>query len=503
MSLSKRAGLLAEISASLAMIAASSPTAAVPPSSESRSSASAPKPLAAKRPATLRMWSVRPRFSWITSTPPLTLPAGGAHAPISVTPLGPGNVIGCGGDRRPRGDPAVRVAVPVTVVAAFVLAAGAGLRLGRDHRRRRGRAHAEHGEPPHRLPPRDDPVDVVLRDLLCEVPLELRHVTSPGWLSSGCQMRAGGELAVARQQCRELLLEEREELRAVAAAARPRGCRRRARRRLPAARAASARATARGGRSPRTTGPRRGGRRRAASRARAPARPGSSGPDSAPRPRRRRGWPAAPRRARRRSSARVGREQDRERARGHPRHPTVDQHGREALDEPVHRTRTLQHSQLSRSCRNHVRDLGSRPRQAVRLLHRAGRPGPRGRRGRGPRLPRPQRRGQVDHDPRPARAPARRRRRGHAARRRPVARRDRAAPPAGLRARRRHALAEPQRRRGDRPARPPARRARRAAPRGAARSASSSTRPRRAAPTRRATARRSRSSPPWRPTSSC
>ena len=64
----------------------------MPPSSESRSSASADQPLAAKRPATLRMWSVRPRFSWITSTPPRGFVAA-AHAAIKV-PFGPANVIG-------------------------------------------------------------------------------------------------------------------------------------------------------------------------------------------------------------------------------------------------------------------------------------------------------------------------------------------------------------------------------------------------------------------------
>ena len=52
---------------------------------------------------------------------------------------------------------------------------------------------------------------------------------------------------------------------------------------------------------------------------------------------------------------------------------------------------------------------------------------------------------------------------GAAARRRPVARRGRAAPAARLRPRRRQPVAQPHRRRGDRPARPAARRARRAA----------------------------------------
>src|SRR5215217_9336113 len=53
---------------------------------------------------------------------------------------------------------------------------------------------------------------------------------------------------------------------------------------------------------------------------------------------------------------------------------------------------------------------------------------PQGRRGRGPRLPRAQRRGQVDDDPHPARPAADVRRKRAAARRRPVARRGGAAP---------------------------------------------------------------------------
>ena len=138
------------------------------------------------------------------------------------------------------------------------------------------------------------------------------------------------------------------------------------------------------------------------------------------------------------------------------------------------------------------RHLHLRPRQDVRRHRRARRPRPRGPHGRGARLPRSQRLRQVDHDPRAARTPARRRRRRAPARRRPVARHRRAAPAAGLRAGRRHAVAEPLGRRGDRPARPPPRRAsiRRAAP--SCSSASSSTRRRRGARTPRATGRRSR-----------
>ena len=93
--------------------------------------------------------------------------------------------------------------------------------------------------------------------------------------------------------------------------------------------------------------------------------------------------------------------------------------------------------------------------------------------------------------------------RGPAARRRPVARRRRAAPAARLRARRRQPVAEPDRRRGDRPARPPARRARPSAPRRADRALRARPDARRAGPTPRATARRSRWSPRSPPTPSC
>ena len=84
-----------------------------------------------------------------------------------------------------------------------------------------------------------------------------------------------------------------------------------------------------------------------------------------------------------------------------------------------------------------------------------------------------------------------------AARRRPVARRGRAAPPPRLRARRRHLWPNLTGGEVDRPARPAARRPRPAPPRGRCSSASSSTRRRRAARTPRATGRRSRWSPRW------
>ena len=123
--------------------------------------------------------------------------------------------------------------------------------------------------------------------------------------------------------------------------------------------------------------------------------------------------------------------------------------------------------------------------------------------GRGARVPRPERRGQVDDDPRAARAAAGRRRRREPARRRPVEGRGRAAPAAGLRAGRREPVAQPVRRRGDRRARSAARRPRPAKTERARSSGSSSTRGSRAAPTPRATGRRSRSSRRWPPTPSC
>jgi hypothetical protein len=90
MSASKRAGSICERAAATC---ASSPTFAVPPSSGSKSRARAVRPSAANRPATWRMWSVRPRFSWMTRTEPRGRRAA-AYAPWSV-PRGPRNVIGC------------------------------------------------------------------------------------------------------------------------------------------------------------------------------------------------------------------------------------------------------------------------------------------------------------------------------------------------------------------------------------------------------------------------
>ncbi len=111
-----------------------------------------------------------------------------AHAP-SRFPRGPANVIGVvatgahavtarSGWPWPPCPPPGPCAVPGLVPAA-VLAARARVGLRRDHPRRRGGADAQQREPPHRLPPRDDPVDVVLGDLFRQVPLQLSHPTSP------------------------------------------------------------------------------------------------------------------------------------------------------------------------------------------------------------------------------------------------------------------------------------------------------------------------------------
>jgi hypothetical protein len=188
MSLSNRSGVFAAMADSAAITAASSGNAPVPPSSDSRSSASAEKPLAAKRPATLRMWSVRPRFSWMTSTPPFSRVAASAHAPIR-TPFGPGNVIGsvaAGAHAvtrrspwrwpwsRPRGSSRACARPPP--------------RRSSPSPRSRSRRAAR---PPHRLPAGDDPVDVVLRDLFGQVPLELRHRVPPRgrWLDAAQRAR--------------------------------------------------------------------------------------------------------------------------------------------------------------------------------------------------------------------------------------------------------------------------------------------------------------------------
>lgn len=131
MSSSKRAGGAA---LSAAATSASPGNDAVPPSSESRSSASAEKPLAAKRPATLRMWSLRPRFSWMTRTAPFVLPTAGAQAAISV-PRGPANVIasvaaGAHSTTVPRAPPRPRErAPPAPLVAAASLAAAPSIAI--------------------------------------------------------------------------------------------------------------------------------------------------------------------------------------------------------------------------------------------------------------------------------------------------------------------------------------------------------------------------------------
>ena len=106
------------------------------------------------------------------------------------------------------------------------------------------------------------------------------------------------------------------------------------------------------------------------------------------------------------------------------------------------------------------RDHRLRSTQEFREHGRPGRPRPHRHHRRGARLPRPQRVGQVDDDPHPARPAARRRRRRPGARRRPVERRRDVAPAARLRARRRDDVAHPHRRRGHRLPRAAARRPR-------------------------------------------
>ena len=77
---------------SAAVACAGSVNFAVPPSADNRSIASAEYPMPANRPASERTQSLRPLFSWITSTPPLAFGAS-AHAACS-SPAGPAHVIG-------------------------------------------------------------------------------------------------------------------------------------------------------------------------------------------------------------------------------------------------------------------------------------------------------------------------------------------------------------------------------------------------------------------------
>jgi hypothetical protein len=80
---------------------------------------------------------------------------------------------------------------------ATVRAVRAGLR-GRHGQQRRGcgRAEAEQPEAPHRLSPGDDPVGVVLSDLLGQVTLDLRHLLPPG-CSDGPPAQASAMVAEA------------------------------------------------------------------------------------------------------------------------------------------------------------------------------------------------------------------------------------------------------------------------------------------------------------------
>ena len=321
--------------------------------------------------------------------------------------------------------------------------------------------------------------------------------------SSGCQMRAGGTLAVARQHCRQLLLEEREERpRCPAGARRPAVSAAERRRRRPSS-ARSQRsisgsrryiASYHGSSPSRKTSRREPGLARAldevglgevahgaGDRGRAGLQRvgqlGGGHPAGVGRQQRRR-TPATASAACRRRPAR------RRSARRNAR-PSVT-------------AQTLQHSELSRIrvdfelCpRSRLRpgqDASARTRalDGLDLEVAAGEVhGFLGPNGAGKSTTIRVLLGLLRAD-----AGAR-----LAARRRPVARGHRAAPAARLRARRRDAVAEPERRRGDRPARPAARRARRASAAPSCWSASSSTRRRRAARTPRATARRSRWSP--------
>jgi len=120
-----------------AATSASPGNAPVPPSSESRSSASAEYPLAARRPATVRMCSFSPRFSWMTRTPPRGL-AAAVHA-ASNGPRGPANMI----DSRATG--------------ASSSPTRRALRLGRRRLRPAARSplcrHPEQADMPYRLMP--------------------------------------------------------------------------------------------------------------------------------------------------------------------------------------------------------------------------------------------------------------------------------------------------------------------------------------------------------------
>jgi hypothetical protein len=78
-------------------------------------------------------------------------------------------------DGRPLDDLGV-VLGAATVVAPAAVRRGRGLGLERrQHRRGRGAAEPQQAEAAHRLPARDDPVAVILGDLLGQVALELGH----------------------------------------------------------------------------------------------------------------------------------------------------------------------------------------------------------------------------------------------------------------------------------------------------------------------------------------
>ena len=137
------------------------------------------EPVGGEPPRDVRMWSVSPRFSWMTSTPPRGF-APAAPTPPCSGPRGPANVIGFVATGAQASPPSVAVPVAVPVAVAVVAAAAAARAASAASMPAAAVAPTpSSAEPPHRLPTRDDPVDVVLGDLFREVPLQLRHPTLP------------------------------------------------------------------------------------------------------------------------------------------------------------------------------------------------------------------------------------------------------------------------------------------------------------------------------------
>ena len=250
MSASKR--VRRDLAASAAATSASPGNAPVPPSSESRSSASADQPLAAKRPATLRMCVGQAAV--LVDDEHAAARLGRRRPRRHQRPVRAGER-----DRRRRhGRPVRRAPVapwPCPPPCPWPWPPPRLRRgLGGQHRRRRRRADPEQPEPPHRLPPGDDPVGVVLGDLFREVLLELRHRALP--LRDVDRLRR-----VPDESSRRTSARRRASARAAPAsrawrnsknaavslrAARRRACRRRAPRRPRRARAPSGSAAPRG-----------------------------------------------------------------------------------------------------------------------------------------------------------------------------------------------------------------------------------------------------------------